>query len=150
MKAGILRVRLKLVILLSAAAMLAGCVSSPKYQPKQKPRIKWKSGGDYILESTVGTASFYSYEFSGRKTASGEMFDPEALTAAHKYYPFGTKVRVVNLKNQQIVIVRINDRGPFLKGRIIDLSRKAAEEIGMIGDGTARVRIEVLEWGNNE
>jgi len=138
------------IALALALLVFSGCVSSPKYQPKQKPQMRWKVDGSYILESAVGTASFYGYEFAGRKTASGEMFNPEALTAAHKYYPFGTTVRVINLKNQQSVIVRINDRGPFLKGRIIDLSRNAAEEIGMIADGTARVKIEVLEWGNSE
>jgi rare lipoprotein A len=75
------------------------------------------------------------------------MFNPQALTAAHNSYPFGTIVRVVNLRNNLSVVVRINDRGPFLKDRIIDLSQAAAERIGMKGEGTAMVRVEVLEWG---
>jgi rare lipoprotein A len=71
-----------------------------------------------------------------------------ALTAAHRTFPFGTKVRVTNLENNKIVIVRINDRGPFKEGRMMDLSMGAAKEIDLIRTGTARVRMEVLEWGN--
>ena len=128
-----------------------GCVDTPKYRtkgpPQRKPQLKWKIGDQTILESTVGVASYYGAKFAGRPTANGEIFNPSAMTAAHKTYPFGTKIRVVNLKNNKSVIVRINDRGPFVKGRIIDLSRGAAEEIGMIVDGIARVRLEILEWG---
>ncbi|MFP4106468.1 MAG: septal ring lytic transglycosylase RlpA family protein [Phycisphaerae bacterium] len=91
-----------------------------------------------------GTASWYGPKFHGKKTASGEVFDQTALTAAHRTLPFGTRVRVTNLANGKSVVVRVNDRGPFVKGRIIDLSRAAAEEIGMIRSGTARVRLEVL------
>jgi rare lipoprotein A len=127
--------------------LVLGCVSSPKYQTRSKPQLKWEVGGKVILESDVGMASYYGQEFAGRKTASGEMFNPQALTAAHNSYPFGTIVRVVNLRNNLSVVVRINDRGPFLKDRIIDLSQAAAERIGMKGEGTAMVRVEVLEWG---
>ncbi len=90
----------------------------------------------------VGTASFYGKEFHGRKTASGEIFDMYKLTAAHKTLPFGSRVRVTNLENGRSVVVRINDRGPFKKGRIIDLSFEAARRIGMAG--TANVRLAVL------
>jgi rare lipoprotein A len=93
----------------------------------------------------VGEASWYGPGFHGNQTASGEVYDMEAMTAAHKRLPFGTRVRVMNMDNGREIEVRINDRGPFARGRIIDLSRAAAREIGMLGSGTARVRISVLE-----
>lgn len=95
--------------------------------------------------SEVGWASWYGPNFAGRPTANGEVFDPSQLTAAHQYLPFGTLLRVTNLSNNLSVIVRINDRGPFLKQRIIDLSKYAAEQIDMIGPGTAEVRIEEIK-----
>ena len=91
-----------------------------------------------------GRASWYGPKFAGRPTANGEIFDPNQLTAAHKTLPFGTMVRVYNLDNGSSVVVRINDRGPFKPGRIIDLSRAAAENIEMIGSGTAQVRLELV------
>jgi len=94
----------------------------------------------------VGYASYYSREFKGRKTASGETFDPMKLTAAHRTLPFGTLVRVTNLENKRSVVVKINDRGPFVKGRIIDLSYKAALKIGMVSRGIAKVKLEVIRW----
>lgn len=92
----------------------------------------------------VGVASWYGPGFAGRRTANGEIFDPSMLTAAHRTLPFGTRVRVTNTTNGRIVEVRINDRGPFKAGRVIDLSRAAAEAIGMVGSGTAQVRLEVV------
>ncbi len=89
-----------------------------------------------------GMASWYGPKFAGRLTANGEIFNPSELTAAHKTLPFGTMVRVTNVTNNMSVIVRINDRGPFVKQRVIDLSRFAAEQIDMIGPGTAEVIIE--------
>ena len=94
-----------------------------------------------------GQASWYGNEFHGRRTASGEIFDENALTAAHRTYPFGTLVQVTNLHNGKTVTVRINDRGTFRKGRIIDLSKAAARQIDMIQAGVVPVRIEVLRWG---
>ena len=94
-----------------------------------------------------GQASWYGNEFHGRPTASGERFNQNAMTAAHKQYPFGTVVKVKNLKNGKTVKVRINDRGPFAGGRIIDLSRAAARRLDMIRDGVVPVRIDVLKWG---
>lgn len=91
-----------------------------------------------------GTASYYGDELAGRPTASGERFDPGRLTAAHRSLPFGAKVRVTNLRNGRTVVVRINDRGPFTRRRIIDLSYAAARRIGMVAAGTAPVRIELL------
>ncbi|TAL67393.1 MAG: septal ring lytic transglycosylase RlpA family protein [Bacteroidetes bacterium] len=92
-----------------------------------------------------GIASFYADKFHGNKTSSGEIFDMNGFTAAHRTLPFGTKVKVTNLKNGKSVIVRINDRGPFKEERIIDLSKAAAETIDMVNDGTADVEIKVLE-----
>lgn len=89
-------------------------------------------------------ASWYGPGFAGRHTANGEVFDPSQLTAAHKELPFNTLVRVHNLENGRSVVVRINDRGPFKPGRIIDLSRAGAEAIGMIGSGVAHVQLELL------
>lgn len=91
-----------------------------------------------------GRASWYGPGFAGRRTASGEVFDPSQLTAAHRELPFDTLVRVHNLDNGRSVVVRINDRGPFKASRVIDVSRAAAESLGMIGSGTADVRLEVL------
>ncbi|MBD2841476.1 septal ring lytic transglycosylase RlpA family protein [Erythrobacter rubeus] len=92
----------------------------------------------------TGVASFYGRRFHGRRTANGERFDMNAMTAAHKTLPFGTKVRVTNPRNGRSVVVRINDRGPFTRGRTIDLSRAAAREIGMIARGHARVELDIL------
>jgi rare lipoprotein A len=94
----------------------------------------------------VGGASWYALT---SKTASGERMNPSALTAAHRTLPFGTRVRVENLSNGRSVVVRINDRGPFVGSRIIDVSRAAASEIGMIRSGVARVRVTVLGRGAN-
>lgn len=93
----------------------------------------------------VGLASWYGHPYHGRSSASGEIYDMEQFTAAHRTLPFGTLVRVVNLDNEKSVEVRINDRGPFIDDRVIDLSHAAAQAIGMIGPGTARVRVEVIQ-----
>ncbi|MFH1263299.1 MAG: septal ring lytic transglycosylase RlpA family protein [Pseudomonadota bacterium] len=92
----------------------------------------------------IGYASWYGDQFHGRKTASGERYDMYQLTAAHRTAPFGTNVRVTNVGNGKAVTVRINDRGPFVKGRILDLSLAAAKEIDLISTGTARVRLEFV------
>ncbi len=96
---------------------------------------------------TEGIASWYGPELQGRQTASGERFDMEALTAAHRSLPFGTRVTVTNLDNGRSVTVRINDRGPFIKGRIIDLSRRAARRLGFEHQGTAPVRLSPVAAG---
>ena len=96
------------------------------------------------IKAQTGIASWYGKDFHGRKTANGEIYNMDEMTAAHKELPFNTRVRVINLKNNKSVIVRINDRGPFIKGRIIDLSRKAATEVGILLSGIAKVRIELL------
>jgi rare lipoprotein A len=109
-----------------------------------QPTDEYRRGVQY------GKASFYGYrdEFHGHKTASGEIFDRNALTAAHPRLPFGTMCRVTSLSNGRSVVVRINDRGPFKAGRIIDLSYAAAKEIDMVKAGVVDVKVEVLKTGD--
>lgn len=90
----------------------------------------------------IGHASFYGRELAGRRTASGEVFRPEGMTAAHRSLPMGTRLKVTNLGNGKSVVLRINDRGPFVRGRLIDVSQGAARQLGFVAQGTARVRIE--------
>ena len=98
----------------------------------------------------TGVASWYGPGFHGKKTSNGERYDQNAMTAAHKLLPFNTRLRVTNLNNGRSVIVRINDRGPFVGSRIIDLSKEAARQLHMIGSGTARVSLVALDAGNRE
>lgn len=99
---------------------------------------------EQVRASFTGTASWYGRRFHGRLTASGSRFDMNALTAAHPDLPFGTRLRVTHLDSKRSVIVTVNDRGPFIKGRVIDLSRAAAGKLGFISSGLAQVRVEVL------
>lgn len=107
-----------------------------------------------VLETRLGLASYYARSLHGRETASGETFDRTEMVAAHPRYPLGTRVRVTNRKNGRATEVRINDRGPTRPNRkdgvIIDLSPAAAAKLGMIKDGRSRVKVEVLEWGDDE
>jgi rare lipoprotein A len=93
-------------------------------------------------------ASYYADAHHGRRTANGERFDMHALTAAHRTLPFGTRVKVTNLDNGRSVVVRINDRGPYVEGRVIDLSQAAARELRFLDRGTTRVRLEVISGGD--
>jgi rare lipoprotein A len=125
------------VLLFCLTVLFCSCYSRPVF----------RAGGRYYQ---VGIASYYADEFHSRKTSSGESFDMFDLTAAHNTLPLGTIVRVYNFENGKSVVVRINDRGPFKKGRIIDLSLGAAQKLGMEKTGTARVGIEILKPGNNK
>ncbi|MFI3271729.1 MAG: septal ring lytic transglycosylase RlpA family protein [Pseudomonadota bacterium] len=100
-----------------------------------------KSAHGFVEE---GVASWYGRDFHGKKTANGERYDMYGMTAAHRILPFNTKLKVTNLNNGKSIIVRVNDRGPFVNNRIIDLTKTAAEQLGMIGPGTARVRVEAI------
>jgi rare lipoprotein A len=111
----------------------AGCSGTPPESPAQT-----------AVHIASGKASFYADKYHGRTTASGERFDQQAMTAAHRTLPFGTRVKVTHVRNGKSVIVRINDRGPFVKGRIIDLSRAAFSRIGHPAFGVIRVEIEVV------
>ncbi|TWI55372.1 rare lipoprotein A [Pseudomonas duriflava] len=126
------KVALHIIAITALLSLLAGCSAVRTQEPLQP-------GSRYSIE---GVASFYGARHAGRRTASGERFDPRALTAAHRTLPFGSQVRVTNLSNRKSVTVRINDRGPHTRGRIIDLSEQAAASIGMRNQGTARVRLE--------
>ena len=147
-----------------AAFVLVGCATSLRFATRGTPASpKGEAGGETtkpaesnqprnpsgkILLTLEGVASYYADEFHGKQTSNGEIYDMNDLTAAHRTFPFGTKVRITNLENGRTVVVRVNDRGPFHEGRIIDLSLGAAKELDLVKTGTARVRIEVLEWGN--
>ncbi len=127
-------------IILLFAIVLIGCTSSPRFT------TRYTGDGDYDLIEE-GVASYYAEPYHGRPTSNGEIYDMNQFTAAHQYLPFNTKVKVTNLNNQMSTVVRINDRGPFMKDRIIDLSVAAAKAIEMYISGTAPVRLEVLELG---
>lgn len=102
-----------------------------------------------ILSSQeFGLASFYSDKFHGLKTASGELYNKDALTTAHKSLPFGTMIKVTRLDNEKSVTVRVNDRGPFITGRVVDISKKAAEQLDLVAIGETRVKVEVVGSGN--
>lgn len=120
--------------------LLSSCSSTVFYTNSNNQSEKFSK--KFIEE---GFASYYSDEFVGRTTANGEIYNPVLLTAAHRSLPFGTKVKVTNLKNGREVIVIINDRGPFVQGRIIDLSKQAAKILNFLQDGIVRVRIESVE-----
>jgi rare lipoprotein A len=123
---------------LFAGFFLIGCSGS---LPRFTASDPVSAGEALLLE---GEASFYGDEFAGRATSNGEIYSPAALTAAHRTLPFNTRVRVTNQANGLSVEVRVNDRGPWKGGRIIDLSMEAARRLKMINDGTAQVRLEIL------
>ena len=108
------------------------------------PVAAQEQDADDSAEIGSGMASYYGDELAGNRTASGERFDPDELTAAHRTLAFGSRVRVTNMANGKSVVVRINDRGPFSRGRVIDVSHAAAREIGMHRSGTARVKLALL------
>jgi rare lipoprotein A len=154
---------LRLVGAAVLAAGLAGCAETKlasvtiKSLEKPKPTAGYKVGKPYQVNgvwyypaedfnySETGIASWYGEEFGGRPTASGEIFEPNEISAAHRTLPLPSIVRVTNLEHGRALAVRINDRGPFAHGRIIDLSRRAAQLLGFHKNGTAKVRVEILE-----
>lgn len=121
-----------------ALVVIAGCATAPKPQPPAAPT------------TLHGVASWYGQEFAGRTTANGEIFDPMLLTAAHRTLPFGTVCDVSNPKTGQTVRVRINDRGPYINGRMLDLSYAAAQQIGLIQPGSGDVDVSIVKLGNGE
>ncbi len=141
-----------------ALALVVACTAAPRYRkPVANPvgtQTAANPGSPSHARPTeistegayqVGRASYYAHKFHGRKTANGETFDMYAMTAAHRELPLGTIIRVTHLGNGNQLRVRINDRGPFIPGRVLDLSLGAAEELGMVSEGVARVMIEVLQ-----
>jgi rare lipoprotein A len=132
---------MKLRILFLLAAVTWGC-AAPERRDERRPgrRAEPRPTGQVLR----GKASFYARRFHGRKTASGERFSIHGMTGAHRSLPFGTRVKVTNLKNGRAVVVRINDRGPYGRGRVIDLSPAAARQIDMIQAGVVPVTVEIL------
>lgn len=139
------------ILILLLAFVLQNCAPAPVYHSQNKTsKNSAASSSEFKNESSEvfkGVASYYADKFNGRKTASGEVFDQKLLTAAHRTWPFETVVSVTNLANGKSVQVRINDRGPFVKDRLIDLSRAAAQKIDMLRSGTANVEISIIRWG---
>jgi rare lipoprotein A len=126
------------IVLVSLAVMSCGA------NHMGSPGKKDQQGGSGDRYEKVGLASYYARKLHGRRTASGERYDEKKLTAAHPHLPFGTQVTVVNLKNGRSVTVRINDRGPFKKCRIIDVSYSAARQLGMLREGVVRVKMTAM------
>jgi len=142
--------RLALLAVLCLAA--TGCASAGRRDAGPETEIPPRSAPSAPIAQPpsggavqTGKASWYGEPHHGRKTASGEIYDMNKLTAAHRTLPLGTRLRVTNVDNGRSVVVRVNDRGPFVDGRVIDLSRAAARELGVRGAGVITVRIEVLE-----
>lgn len=120
-------------------------------EPKEAAPVE-EAPSEEILETVTGEATFYADYFEGRRTASGIPFRQNRMLAAHRTYPFGTLLRVTNLRNDRSVDVRVVDRGPFgarakARGTILDVSRRAADQLGFVRAGRTPIRVEVLEWG---
>lgn len=124
----------------AARAPVAGAVDIATIDPADPVEAEDRAGEPI----GAGMASWYGREFAGRRTASGERFDPSGYTAAHRSLPFGSKVRVTNERTGDSVVVRINDRGPFTRSRVIDVSQAAARELGLIGPGHGRVSLSLI------
>ena len=150
---------LKIKFVLIFLMILSGCSNSPRYRTGpvktsgkksiSPPSLKTKSNVEH-RKVMKGVSSFYAEDFHGKLTANGEVYDMYGLTAAHKTLPLNTIVRVTNLVNNKSLILRINDRGPYIKGRILDCSYGAAKKLDFIVQGTTDVKIEVIEWGDNK
>ena len=144
------------------ALVIIGCSSSPRYtkgtvskSTKIKKKVKGslsssKSNNVKHRKVMTGISSFYAEDFHGKLTANGEVYDMYGVTAAHKTLPLNTICRVTNLANEKSLILRINDRGPYIKGRILDCSYGAAKKLDFIEQGTTNVKIQVIEWGDGK
>jgi rare lipoprotein A len=135
------------VFIFSCASPRYDYLSNVDNKQAQTPKASKNSVGNKIKPSSKdmrGEASWYGPGYHGKTTANGEKFNQNAMTAAHKTLPFNTRVKVTDLETGKSVIVRINDRGPYAKGRIIDLSKKAAEKLGMKEKGHAQVKLEIM------
>ncbi len=140
---------------LGAAALLAiaACAHAPssppptpppeaRAEPAPPPAAETRPAPEARPREQVGFASYYGHRFQGRRTASGERYDVARLTCAHRTAPFGSRLRVTDVETGRSVVVRVNDRGPFARGRIVDLSLAAARSLGIVKRGLARVRVE--------
>ncbi len=151
------------VICLGVILLTSACASAPRYTssgrpparkkaPRRKPPARSKAQSTRFREGQVilGISSFYGPDFHGKLTANGEVYDMYGRTAAHKTMPLNTIIRVTNLANGANTIVRVNDRGPYVAGRILDLSYGAAKKLGFVAQGTTRVKIEIIELGDGQ
>lgn len=130
------------IALFCCSAMISGCSSEYGNEKNKLTQQEKKGGADRSVRTEIGEASWYGPGFQGKETANGDIFDQTKMTAAHPSLPMGTKAQVTNLDNDKTVEVRINDRGPYAKDRVIDVSKAAAKKLDMQKDGTAQVRIE--------
>ena len=135
-----------IMLLILPLFFLNFCAPSSRFASKKTSR---KTTNVRDGEVIVGYASYYADKYHGRQTANGEIFNMHDYTAAHRNLPFGTVLMVTNTENGKKVKVRVNDRGPFVKGRILDLSLQAAKDIGLIKTGVAKVNIKILKLGAN-
>lgn len=161
---------IKSLLFVTAIGFLFSCASSPKFtsnesnnsstKTTEQPKTRYSKNKDSkkenvdvyynlssSLETDAGYASYYADDFDGRQTANGETFNMYEFTAAHRTYPFNTMIRVTNISNNKSIIVRINDRGPFVDNRIIDLSLGSAMQLDMVDSGVQKVQLDVIEWG---
>jgi rare lipoprotein A len=128
--------------------LITSCATGPRLtdDPRYAHISTVNPKSDYFVGQTWrGIASYYGKEHHGNRTASGEVFDMDKVSAAHRYLPFGAVVRVVNLKNNRSIETKVNDRGPFIRGRILDVSLEAARELGMVRDGLVEVQITIID-----
>lgn len=147
---------LKAITIVIVSCILIGCTSAPRYHYSTNKNISSKSSSNIALlikgvkHTAVFTASYYGDNdgFNGQKTANGEIFNKDDFTAAHKSLPFGTILKVTYPVTGKSVEVKINDRGPFVKGRDIDLSYGAAVKIGLVKDGVGKVKVTLIKWGD--
>ena len=144
---------LPIIISLSGVILVVNCSSSPRYTTGSRSRsnpVKKVNSTAKSKKILKGISSYYGEDFHGKLTANGEVYDMYGLTAAHKTLPLNTIVRVTNMENEKSLILRINDRGPYVKGRMLDCSYGAALKLGFIGNGTTKVKVEVIELGDDK
>ena len=144
---------LPIIISLSGVILVVNCSNSPRYTTGSRNRskpIKKVNSTAKSKKILKGISSYYGEDFHGKLTANGEVYDMYGLTAAHKTLPLNTIVRVTNMENEKSLILRINDRGPYVKGRMLDCSYGAALKLGFIGNGTTKVKVEVIELGDDK
>ena len=135
------------ILMLMLITVSSSCASDLRFSRHYSDSLRQQPEKYYEGQTLTGECSYYAHKFHGRPTASGEIFDMHKLSAAHKKLPFGTIMEVENLSNGKKVRVRVNDRGPFKPGRILDLSLAAAKKIDLLKSGTAKIRAVILKLG---